>query len=112
MQGKTDANRPGGHRRSIGHPVSTASGSQEWYYAGGRTRAHRSAARYFTEGRRSANFPGEKVVKYHRTLTSLLQGLTDAGFRIREVRKPLPTAEMPAAAKDAVPLFGVLYFTG
>ncbi len=40
--------------------------------------------RYFEEGERIATFLGEQVIKYHRTLTTYLQTLWQAGFAIRK----------------------------
>ena len=50
--------------------------------------------RYFLEGERDAVFLGEHVVKYHRTLTTYLEGLLDRGYRLEHVVEPQPTAEL------------------
>lgn len=81
------------------HPVFTAYGSQEWFYDEEGKPAHWPVDRYFVEGKRVANFLGEDIVKYHHTLTSILQGLLKAGFIIKEVIEPQPTQEM----LDAIP---------
>ena len=60
------------------HPVFTAYGSQDWYY----------------EGKREAVFLGEKVIKYHRTLTTYLETLLENGFSIRHVVEPPPPEDM------------------
>ena len=49
------------------------------------------------EGRREALFLGERVIKYHHTLTAYLHGLIEAGFTLRDVREPAPTPQMVAA---------------
>ena len=46
--------------------------------------------RYYYEGQRDAVFLGEHVIKYHRTLTTYLNTLLDAGFRILRVIEPQP----------------------
>ncbi|HJD76152.1 MAG TPA: class I SAM-dependent methyltransferase [Bacteroides reticulotermitis] len=79
---------------SIEHPIFTAHGSQEWLYDDERNAIHWPVDRYFIEGKRVANFLGEEIVKYHHTLTSILQGLLKAGFIIKEVIEPQPTKEM------------------
>ena len=60
---------------SVEHPIFTAAGPQEWYYGPDGTPLHFPVDRYFEEGRRTARFLGEDVTKYHRTLTTYLDGL-------------------------------------
>lgn len=79
---------------SVEHPVFTAYGSQDWIYGENGRKLHWPVDRYFTEGRREAVFLGEKVVKYHKTLTTYLNGLLENGFIIKEVIEPEPDAEM------------------
>lgn len=82
------------------HPVFTAYGSQEWFYNEEGKPVHWPVDRYFIEGKRVANFLGEDIVKYHHTLTSILQGLLKTGFIIKEVIEPQPTQEMMDAIPD------------
>ena len=49
---------------------------------------------YYYEGRRTAHFLGEEVIKYHRTLTTYLMGLLQNGFAITAVAEPMPPREM------------------
>lgn len=79
---------------SVEHPVFTAFGSQDWIYDGSGNRAHWPVDRYFSEGERMATFLGEKVVKYHRTLTSYVSGLRNAGFAIVNIVEPQPAPEL------------------
>lgn len=79
---------------TIEHPVFTAYGSQEWVYDHEQKPVHWPVDKYFIEGKRTANFLGEEVVKYHHTLTSILQGLLQTGFTITGVVEPQPTQEM------------------
>lgn len=79
---------------TIEHPVFTAYGSQEWVYDHEQKTVHWPVDKYFIEGKRTANFLGEEVVKYHHTLTSILQGLLQTGFTITGVVEPQPTQEM------------------
>ena len=82
---------PGGRLLlSVEHPVFTAYGSQDWYRDGEGRILHFPVDRYFEEGARTANFLGEAVVKYHRTLTTLLDGLLTRGFRLLRVVEPQP----------------------
>lgn len=75
---------------SVEHPVFTAYGSQDWYYDESGKRLHWPVDRYFTEGKRQAVFLGEEVVKYHKTLTTYVNGLIRYGFEITGLVEPEP----------------------
>lgn len=75
---------------SVEHPVFTASGSQDWYYDENGKPLHWPVDRYFTEGIRETDFLGEKVTKFHKTLTTYINSLVRAGFEIKEVAEPEP----------------------
>ena len=51
---------------------------------------------YFNEGLREANFLGEKVTKYHRTLTTYLNTLLENDFTLLNVVEPTPAKELLA----------------
>lgn len=73
--------KPGGNFVfSVEHPVFTAEGSQDWYYDQDGKILHFPVDNYYYEGRREAVFLGEKVIKYHRTLTTYLNTLLQNGF--------------------------------
>lgn len=82
---------------SVEHPTFTAYGSQDWFYDQNGQIMHFPVDNYFLEGPRQAIFLGETVTKYHRTLTSYLQGLLAAGFHLADIREPQPSPEMLAA---------------
>ena len=87
--------KPGGNFIfSCEHPVFTAEGSQEWYFGENKEILHFPVDHYFYEGKREANFLGEKVVKYHRTLTTYLRSLLKLGFQLVDVAEPQPPQEM------------------
>lgn len=79
---------------TVEHPVFTAYGSQDWYYGPDGEILHFPVDNYYIEGQRDAVFLGEHVVKYHRTLTTYLEGLLARGFTLLHVREPQPTEEM------------------
>lgn len=79
---------------SVEHPVFTASGSQDWYYGEDGKILHFPVDNYFFEGRREAVFLGEKVIKYHRTLTTYVKILQENGLAIRSLAEPMPLADM------------------
>ena len=87
--------KPGGEFIfSVEHPVFTAYGSQDWHYDGDGKILHFPVDRYFLEGQRDTVFLGERVRKYHRTLTSYLDLLLKDGFFLRRVVEPQPPEEM------------------
>lgn len=91
---------PGGHFVfSVEHPVFTAQGPQQWFCDAEGNRLHWPVDDYFREGGRQAAFLGETVTKYHRTLTTYVSGLLDAGFELTGLTEPTPSQEL----LDAVP---------
>lgn len=85
---------------SVEHPVFTAFGNQDWIYGEDGEKLHWPVNNYFREGKREAVFLGEKLIKYHRTLTSYINVLLKQGFRINEVIEPEPSSEMLAELPD------------
>lgn len=79
---------------SAEHPVFTAYGTQDWYRDTKGNILHFPVDNYFYEGKREANFLGEKVIKYHKTLTTYLNTLIQNGFEITGVAEPQPSEEM------------------
>ncbi|WP_333863736.1 class I SAM-dependent methyltransferase [Sphingobacterium sp.] len=79
---------------SVEHPVFTAEGSQDWSYDETGAKLAWPVDKYFFEGQRCTSFLGEKVLKYHRTISTYLDVLLKVGFRIIEVKEPIPDAEM------------------
>lgn len=79
---------------SAEHPVFTAYGTQDWFYNKDGTILHFPVDNYYYEGKREAVFLGEKVTKYHKTLTTYLNGLLENGFVITHVIEPKPTEKL------------------
>lgn len=79
---------------SVEHPIFTAYGNQDWYYDQSGARIHWPVDRYFTESKRTAVFLGEEVTKYHKTLTTYINGLLQTGFEICELIEPQPNDAM------------------
>lgn len=79
---------------SVEHPVFTAYGNQDWYYDESGNILHFPVDRYYYEGEREAVFLGERVIKYHRTLTTYLTVLLENGFELRHIIEPQPPEEM------------------
>lgn len=79
---------------SVEHPIFTASGNQDWHYDKQGNRQHWSVDNYFNEGIRKTSFLGEDVMKYHKTLTTYINGLIKSGFEILELVEPQPQEEL------------------
>jgi ubiquinone/menaquinone biosynthesis C-methylase UbiE len=79
---------------TVEHPVFTANGPQDWYYNEKGEILHFPVDNYFYEGIRTAVFLGEKVTKYHRTLTTYLNTLLANGFVIQHIVEPTPPEHM------------------
>lgn len=79
---------------SVEHPIFTAQGNEEWNYNDDGQIKDFPVDNYFYEGKRESDFLGEKVVKYHKTLTTYLDGLLTNGFRIDRVVEPMPPKNM------------------
>lgn len=75
---------------SVEHPVFPAQGNQDWIYDKQGHPLHWPVDHYFTEGKRTAHFLGEEVLKYHKTLTTYINGLLQAGFELLALREPEP----------------------
>lgn len=79
---------------SVEHPVFTAYGTQDWYYDEKGNILHFPVDNYYYEGKREAVFLGEKVTKYHKTLTTYLDTLLKNNFAIRRIVEPMPPENM------------------
>ena len=79
---------------SAEHPVFTAYGSQDWYYDENGNILHFPVDRYFIEGERTANFLGEAITKYHRTLSTYMRLLLENGFTVTGLTEPQPSPEL------------------
>lgn len=87
--------RPGGvFVFSCEHPVFTAEGTQDWYRDAQGSILHFPVDHYFCEGARQAVFLGERMTKYHRTLTSYVGALLENGFALTGLAEPHPTQQM------------------
>ena len=85
----TDASLPGVPLFSLSSiPCLRLYGSQDWFYDKQRNILHWPVDRYFSEGKREAIFLGENVTKFHKTLTTYVNGLIQNGFEITGLVEP------------------------
>ncbi|MDC9826522.1 class I SAM-dependent methyltransferase [Devosia sp. ZB163] len=95
-----DALAPGGQLVfSVEHPIYAARAEPEWVAAADGRQAF-AIADYCVEGRRVTNWIVDGVVKYHRTIGTMLNILTGAGFRYKAVDEWKPSDEQFAAHPD------------
>lgn len=89
-----DCLQPGGHFIfSVEHPIFTAREEQDWYYDEDENRLHWPVDNYESEGIRETAFLTENVIKYHRTFSTYINHMINAGFTVRAVKEPMPTKE-------------------
>lgn len=87
--------KPGGtFLLNIEHPVFTAGVDQSWVTDGDGKALYWPVDRYYEPGERSTVFLGQRVLKYHHTLTQVLGGLLRTGFRLEAVEEVVPPEEM------------------
>lgn len=79
---------------NIEHPCFTANGHQDWYYNENNEILHFPVDNYYIEGKREAIFIGEKITKYHHTLTTIINALLKVGFEITSFVEPQPPTEL------------------
>lgn len=79
---------------NIEHPTFTACPGQTWIQDQDGRALHWPVDDYFYPGPRETLFLGEKVRKYHHTLTQILNGLLEAGFTLRRVEEAQPAEEL------------------
>ncbi|MFC7786912.1 MULTISPECIES: class I SAM-dependent methyltransferase [unclassified Rossellomorea] len=90
-----DSLQPGGSFIfSVEHPMFTSRKEQDWYCDDQGNRLHWPVDRYQLEGIRETTFLTENVVKYHRTFSTYVNDLLNAGFNIRKMKEPVPSNEM------------------
>jgi SAM-dependent methyltransferase len=79
---------------SMEHPVFTSKAEQDWFKDEKGNLLHWPVDNYQDEGARQTNFLGHKVVKYHRTVASILNTVIDSGFAIKQISEPKPSEEI------------------
>ena len=73
---------------SVEHPIFTSYGTQDWFYDKSGNRLHWPVDDYFREGLRKTTFLGEEVTKYHKTVTTYVNGLIESNFQITGLIEP------------------------
>lgn len=85
--------RPGGSFVfSVEHPLVTANPAG-WVRDDRGGKLHWALDHYATEGERRTSWFVDGVTKYHRTVSTYVNELLDAGFAVRRLAEPLPLKE-------------------
>ena len=79
---------------NIEHPVFTSGVREDWIYDENGAPLYWPVDDYFYPGERKARFLGCDVLKYHHTLTQIMNGLLRSGFVIEMVEEAEPPEEM------------------
>ncbi len=79
---------------SMEHPAFTSKAEQDWFKDEKGNLLHWPVDNYQDEGIRQTNFLGHKVIKYHRTVASILNTVIDSGFAIKQISEPKPSDEI------------------
>ena len=78
---------------NIEHPSFTSGVYEEWIRDDQGKALYWPIDHYFYPGKRETVFLGKKVMKFHHTLTQILNGLLECGFEIEHVEEALPSEE-------------------
>ncbi|MFI8688275.1 class I SAM-dependent methyltransferase [Rossellomorea sp. NPDC077527] len=79
---------------SIEHPIVTArKDMNNWWRDADGERLHWALDHYRLEGKREQHWYVDGVIKYHRTIPTLINGLIQNGFMLERVLEPMPTPE-------------------
>ena len=84
---------------SVEHPIYSARTVPEWVTVDDGRQAF-AIIDYALEGAKRSNWIVDGVVKYHRTIATMLNTLTDAGFRYRRMDEWKPDPAQLAAHPD------------
>lgn len=80
------------------HPINTCfSGGERWTKDGRGEKLYANLSNYSVDGERESRWFVDGVKKYHRTFSSVLNGLIGAGFAVERLIEPVPDAAMLAA---------------
>lgn len=79
---------------NIEHPSFTAGINQDWVYKEDGTPLHWPMDNYYYPGKRETLFLGQKVEKYHHTLSQIINPLLQIGFQIEAIEEAMPSKVM------------------
>ncbi|MEX3743599.1 class I SAM-dependent methyltransferase [Lysinibacillus xylanilyticus] len=80
---------------SVEHPIATARKTIEdnWFYDENGNRSHYAVDHYHDEGQREETWFVDGVVKYHRSVSTIINTLIAHGLMIEKILEPIPSDE-------------------
>lgn len=77
------------------HPLTTALLTQDyWTRNSENKRIHYNLTTYALEGERKVTWIVDGVIKYHRTISSIINSLSSSGFVIEQMLEPIPSNDI------------------
>jgi SAM-dependent methyltransferase len=77
------------------HPLTTALLTQDyWTRNSENERIHYNLTTYALEGERKVTWIVDGVIKYHRTISSIINSLSSSGFFIEQMLEPIPSNDI------------------
>ncbi|MGX8700526.1 class I SAM-dependent methyltransferase [Caproiciproducens sp.] len=77
------------------HPLTTALLTQDyWTLNSENERIHYNLTTYALEGERKVTWFVDGVIKYHRTISSIVNSLSTAGFIVEKMLEPIPSKDI------------------
>ncbi len=77
------------------HPLTTALLTQDyWTRNSDNEHIHYNLTTYALEGERKVTWIVDGVIKYHRTISSIINSLSRAGFIVEQMLEPIPSSEL------------------
>lgn len=80
---------------NIEHPTFTSGINEDFIYDETGTILYYPIDHYYYSGKRETLFLGHQVTKYHHTLTQILNGLMECGFKIEKIEEAMPEQNAP-----------------
>lgn len=88
------------------NPINTCfSGGDRWTRDDNGRKLHVNLANYSVEGERESRWFVDGVKKYHRTFSTIVNTLIEAGFTIEKMIEPAPTPELLEKYPDYADLY-------
>ena len=76
------------------HPMNSCfNGGERWTKDGNGVKLFANIARYSVDGERESGWFVDRVKKYHRTFSIIINTLIEEGFAIERIAEPVPTEE-------------------
>jgi SAM-dependent methyltransferase len=82
---------------SCEHPMFTARAEQAWHVGPDGAKLHWPVDNYGDESPRRVSWFRDGVIKHHRSMAGIVNPLLDAGFVLRRLLEPVPSADLVAA---------------